>query len=669
MRRAYSLLTVKSFDDHEYTITGIATTPTPDRIGDVVEPKGAQFKLPIPLLWQHRSGEPVGEVTHANVTDAGIEVRAKFAKPSDFTGKLAERLDEAWQSVKGGLVKGLSIGFKSLDDEPLDPKDKSFWGPLRFTKWEWLELSAVTIPANADASIQTVRSCYAKALTASGHKRERVVHLAASGRSTSKEKPDVKPITEQIKAFEATRQAKNARMEELLSSAAEEGRTLETDESEEYDNLESEVKAIDQHLVRLGKANELAQATAKPVDKDAGTDPEAASRSRAGGGVPTVSVKDNLPPGIEFARYAMCIAAARGSMWEALEIAKARYPDNPRIANVLKAAVAGASTTHTTWAGPLVNYDYQFAGDFVQFLRPRTILGRFGTNGIPSLRRVPFMVSVPGQSTAASGYWVGEGAAKPVTKFATTRTQIPFAKVANIAVLTEELVRFSSPSAEMLVRDELARALIERLDTDFVDPTKAAVAGISPASVINGATPVVATGYTLAALNKDLITLQQKFTANKMYLQNAVYIMGTQVAMNIAAMMNPLGQPAFPTMSMQGGTLNGIPVIVSDYVPTVAQGSPTIQRPIIILVEASEIWLADDGGVSVDISREASLQMDNAPTNTPTGLGASPNAPTATTLVSMWQTNSVAIRAEREINWQLRRTGAGQYLTNASYSA
>ena len=66
---------------------------------------------------------------------------------------MADRLTEAWQSVKAGLVRGLSIGFSGLEQAQI--KD-SF--SLHFLKWEWLELSLVTIPANSEATIQAVKS-------------------------------------------------------------------------------------------------------------------------------------------------------------------------------------------------------------------------------------------------------------------------------------------------------------------------------------------------------------------------------------------------------------------------------------------------------------------------------------------------------------------------------
>src|SRR4029077_20474332 len=109
------------------------------------------------------------------------EITAKMARIAE-PGRLKDRLDEAWQSIKAGLVQGLSIGFKPLKHE-LIPETRG----LRFTAWSWLELSAVTIPANAEASITTIRSLATVQRAVPGQERlHRVVHLnppGASGRS------------------------------------------------------------------------------------------------------------------------------------------------------------------------------------------------------------------------------------------------------------------------------------------------------------------------------------------------------------------------------------------------------------------------------------------------------------------------------------------------------
>src|SRR5262245_56604516 len=152
MNRASAVLELESFDDETRTIEGIATTPTPDRVGDIIEPEGAQFTLPLPLLWQHKQHEPIGEVFEARVTSAGIRIKARIARV-DEPGQLKNRLDEAYQSLRAKLVRGLSIGWTPLETQPIP---NSFG--IRAKKWQWAELSAVTIPQNLDATIYAVKA-------------------------------------------------------------------------------------------------------------------------------------------------------------------------------------------------------------------------------------------------------------------------------------------------------------------------------------------------------------------------------------------------------------------------------------------------------------------------------------------------------------------------------
>jgi len=271
--RAYSLLEVKSIDEDARVIEGIATTPSTDRMGDIVEPKGAAFKLPIPLLWQHDGNMPIGEVFSAKVTADGIHVKARIAK-SSTPGKLKDRLDEAWESMKIGLVKGLSIGFQATETAQIE----GTFG-VRFLKWLWLELSAVTIPANQDASILALKTADAAHLAAlgNGDGSPRTTPGASGIHATAQKGARPMTIAEQIKNFEATRVAKSERMNALMSGAAEAGVTLDASQSEEYDGLEADVKGIDSHLVRLAALEKTI--TFKPVEK--ATTPAQASVARA----------------------------------------------------------------------------------------------------------------------------------------------------------------------------------------------------------------------------------------------------------------------------------------------------------------------------------------------------------------------------------------------------
>lgn len=149
---AYSTLNVKSIDDDKREFFGVASTPTTDVIGDIVEAVGADFSLPLPLLWQHRHSEPIGHVLDASVNDGGIAVRCRISKALE-PGKLRDRLDEAWQSIKLRLANGLSIGFMPIEMELVG--GQSFG--QRFKKWKWLELSVVTVPANLECQISAIK--------------------------------------------------------------------------------------------------------------------------------------------------------------------------------------------------------------------------------------------------------------------------------------------------------------------------------------------------------------------------------------------------------------------------------------------------------------------------------------------------------------------------------
>ena len=170
--RAYAMFEVKALDNDHRIIEGMASTPTPDRMGDIVEPLGAEFALPLPLLWQHDKNAPVGLVEFAKATNDGIPFRARLAKIAE-TGPLKDMVDLAWQAVKERLVRGVSIGFQSSEYSYIENT-----GGRRFSKWEWLELSLVTIPAQREATISTIKSISTEQMAASGRSV-----IAASGKT------------------------------------------------------------------------------------------------------------------------------------------------------------------------------------------------------------------------------------------------------------------------------------------------------------------------------------------------------------------------------------------------------------------------------------------------------------------------------------------------------
>jgi HK97 family phage major capsid protein len=461
---------------------------------------------------------------------------------------------------------------------------------------------------------------------------------------------------EQIGAFENKRAANIASMKSLMDKAGEEGSTLDASQQEEFDGLTADNEAIDGHLKRLKTMEASAIATAKPITEVKTFEQGSAARSPA-----PVQIRKELPKGTSFIRLMGAKWLSQQNFRPAADIAKEMFHDTPEVEMVLrsgidagnyyqKTAVNAGTTTDSSWAAPLV-VAQNMASEFFDMLRAATILGR-----IPNLRRVPFNISVPRTLTDPTAYWVGQGDVKPVSSMTFDQVTLPFHKVAGIVPITEELMRFSNPAAEGIIRTALVGALTYLTDRDLLDPSKAAVGVVNPASLTNGVTPIVASGTTAAAFRNDLGDLIATYLGLNMSPAGLVLIMTSSQAMRLGLMRNSLGNKEFPDIGINGGTIEGVPVITSENIVATG-GSPTDGYPIVAL-NAPEILLADDGGVSIDVSREASLQMNDAPDSPET---------TSTILVSLWQRNMVAIKAERFITWKKGRTGAVQFISSGKY--
>jgi HK97 family phage major capsid protein len=451
-------------------------------------------------------------------------------------------------------------------------------------------------------------------------------------------------------------------MEAIMAKAAEDGSTLEQADSDEYDGLEAEIKQVDKHLQRLSALAKVQAVKAKAAGtenaKGDATDPVSGSH----GVTKVMGPNSNIPKGTGFTRLAIAMAAGKGDTMKMIARAKEWASSMPELEQIIqigpqnlmdgaKAAVGAGTTTDATWASPLIAYNI-LATEFIELLRPATIIGK-----ISNLRRVPFNIQMPSTTTGSSVNWVGENAPKPVTKMDFGTVTLRWAKAAGIIVLTDELVRFSNPAAEAVVRTDLVDAMTQFLDGQFVDPAVAEITNVSPASITNGVTAVSRSGTNEAAFRADVKTLFNTFLAANLSTSGGVWIMTQQQALSLSLMINALGQPSFPTITGEGGTLLGYPVVASENVKSMG-GSPA-DGSNIIFAKASEIMLADDGQTVIDASNQASVQMDSAPDSPPTA---------STNMVSLWQMNMTGIRAERWINWKKRRSTAVAYIQNGLYS-
>ncbi len=143
--------------DNAIYIEGYANTTAKDRVQDVVA--AWNWSEPIlssymkngfgTLLFMHDHDKPVGKILEVEGRNDGLFVR----------GFVSKSWKDAWM-VDEGLIKGFSIGY-IIDwmNSRYDAQDETYYLAIK----ELLEISIVTIPANQDSLISSIKSLIPKA--------------------------------------------------------------------------------------------------------------------------------------------------------------------------------------------------------------------------------------------------------------------------------------------------------------------------------------------------------------------------------------------------------------------------------------------------------------------------------------------------------------------------
>lgn len=123
----------------ERWVEGYATTGITDWYGEIITPEATERAVEEWARWRNvrlmHTANPVGTVEEIKMTDDGLYIGARIVD------------DEAWTKVKGGALKGFSIGFwptKYEYDKELDV------GVI--TDYRLVEVSLVDYPANPDCA-------------------------------------------------------------------------------------------------------------------------------------------------------------------------------------------------------------------------------------------------------------------------------------------------------------------------------------------------------------------------------------------------------------------------------------------------------------------------------------------------------------------------------------
>jgi len=274
------------------------------------------------------------------------------------------------------------------------------------------------------------------------------------------------------------------------------------------------------------------------------------------------------------------------------------------------------------------------AAEFLNAVREKSVLG-----GLVGTRPMAFNKRMLARTNGATGFWVGEAAPVPLQKVVLTGSTLTAKKVAAIICVTAEAIRAESPAVDAGLQTDLETGCVGAVDIALLQASNAGSDSM-PAAITHGAPTVDATGDAAA----DLKALVSAFAGD---MASAFLVTDPDTATGLAMVRGANGSFLFPDAGPRGGSILGIPLLVSRNSLRDSSGGQ------IALIDASGIAVALEG-IELSQSENTSLAMSD-----------SPDSPA--TMVSLFATNTVAVKAVIRANWENQRTGGVAIISGANY--
>jgi hypothetical protein len=297
-----------------------------------------------------------------------------------------------------------------------------------------------------------------------------------------------------------------------------------------------------------------------------------------------------------------------------------------RVKNILqKTVVTGGDLT--SWASVSDYVNIQEA--FQQSLRSASV---FDTALNDGMVRAPLHSRGFSITTGISGSIVPEGSIKPVSSLVMAQQLLELKKASAIVVTSKELADF--PGAATLFSSELTKGVVAATDANFL------------AALIAATTPIASAGASLVNVTTDfdalLAAVTTTATSKLFYVTSPTNMKGLLVKANAG------GQPAYPGVTINGGTIfGGITAIASDQISSTAA----------LLFDAQAV-VGNADLIVPGRSEQSTLQVQTSPDSPPVA---------GTTLLSLWQSNLVALRMERFFAFTIMRSSGVASLSGVNY--
>jgi len=316
-------------------------------------------------------------------------------------------------------------------------------------------------------------------------------------------------------------------------------------------------------------------------------------------------LEERKDKGLRAARMIRALAAAKGDPEKAADYVKKNYGDDE---------IAKALTTTPPGSGGYIVPE-EFSTEIVELLRPQSVVRRMGARTIPMTTGV---LNIPTLASGSEAYYVTETQNIPTTEptFGTIRLQ--WKKLAAIVPISNDLLRYSNPAADVIVRDDLVAAIAQTEDATFIRSSgsgnaypKGLLYWALPQNVFDAAHP-----YTLETVTSDLATAVLKLKKNNSRFVNPGWIISPRTEMYLMTVRTGVtGDGAYAFRDeMVTGKLLGYPYAVTTAIPEnfVFPGRGLDRLTEVYLADFADVLIGEATRLIVDVSTDAYYNGNSA---------------------------------------------------------